>query len=139
MKKISGVLVMMVLVAGSVSAAELRQETDARRCSNKSLSGVYGFRFDGSAPFAFLTVGVNDFDGQGHFTATESINVGGVSVPSSFSGTYSINANCTGTLTAQFDNGMTGNLYLSIVHGGDDVYAMFTDPGVTAAGSFARQ
>jgi hypothetical protein len=72
-------------------------------CSNASVKGSYGFRFNGTilgGPFAgpATLVGIAKFDGAGNWTRTEIANVNGHPLPSeTVTGTYSINEDCTGS------------------------------------------
>jgi hypothetical protein len=55
-------------------------------------------------------VGVQTFDGSGKWTATESASFGAFVVRSvAFSGTYTLNADCTGSMTAKFPDGSIGH------------------------------
>lgn len=73
-------------------------------CSNVTLRGDYGFRIDGTilagpAPILLRGVAMTHFDGNGHLTQVDYATFNGVPRwPDwrSASGTYEVNADCTG-------------------------------------------
>ena len=79
----------------------------AQSCSNKTIKGDYGCSIHGSLifgatqlPFVGVTMGHND--GDGNSTGLEHVVVNGNSFDSGWdanSGTYTVNPDCTGTLT----------------------------------------
>jgi hypothetical protein len=103
------VLIMLVVGAAAlttVGAGYAKDEDAASRakCSESTLEGTYLFAYDGveikgndQRPFALA--GYDVFDGDGKVKTFFSRNVNGeVSRNESLSGTYSVKANCTGTL-----------------------------------------
>jgi hypothetical protein len=100
-------------------------------CSNSSLRGSFGFQFNGTVlgvgPIA--GVGVNTYDGVGSYTGTQTVNINGFPVPNQpTSGTYSVNADCTGTQTVSFPGGQV--VHLAFVLVGKQAYGLQMDPGV---------
>ena len=75
------------------------------KCSEATLDGIYLFAFDGSTiegkdqgPFA--VAGYDVFDGNGHVKSVDSFNANGsVGRKVHNSGTYTVKADCTGTVT----------------------------------------
>jgi hypothetical protein len=97
-----------LLAPGLSSAAE--PEMRGRTCSNGSLSGRFGYVTIGvllgspglPAEAQFRAVGAATFDGEGHYTLVEHTIINGTppAIPwISDTGTYSINPDCTGTMT----------------------------------------
>lgn len=80
---------------GKVHAGDRRD----RVCSEKSLRGSYGFYRTGTTSTGQLAaVGIIVFDGNGNFMATQTTSRNGVfNFDSSFSGTYEVAEDCTGT------------------------------------------
>jgi hypothetical protein len=78
-----------------------------RGCSNASLYGTFGYTATGAltAPPSlagpFATVGVQIFDGNGNTTATAWTSQNGSIVQVTIQGTYTVNSDCTGTMTLQ--------------------------------------
>ncbi len=135
----------MVALAATLASTSTSYRAHAQEgCSNHSLRGAYGFATDGQAfgpsgtEFAeFASAGRIVFDGQGNLAGheTESLN-GAISEPT-FSGTYSVLPDCSGT--AQIHNGQNASLRFMLVEGGQEVDVIDTDPGVVAAGQITRQ
>jgi hypothetical protein len=97
--------VVAVLAVGTGHATD-EKNTGAKKCSVATLDGTYPFAFDGveiqgnneQLPFAIAGYGV--FDGHGKEKSVVSSNFNGeVSRKESISGTYTVKADCTGTLT----------------------------------------
>ena len=79
------------------------------------------------------------FDGHGSLSGTSTADFGGLVSPVTFTGTYAVNPNCTGSLTV--DAGPNGTIHrdLVIVDGGNEVEFVSTDASVVIAGSMKRQ
>jgi hypothetical protein len=106
-----GVALILVVVGAAalttVGAGYAKDEDTARaKCSVATLHGTYPFAFDGvqirgnddQVPFAIAGYGV--FDGNGKEKGVVSSNFNGeVSRKEPISGTYTVKADCTGTLT----------------------------------------
>jgi hypothetical protein len=75
-------------------------------CSNSTLNGTFGFSFSGAAVIGRFegkpgaVVGLMTFDGQGHVTAVVTANANGTVLRRDTQGTYSVNPDCTGSITA---------------------------------------
>jgi len=70
-------------------------------CTNASVTGVWGFQI-GTA------VGQFTADGKGDITAgSDTVNQNGTIITQTFTGTYSVAANCTGSLTLNITGGGT--------------------------------
>ena len=104
------VLILLVVGAGAlttVGAGYAKDEDTARtKCSKATLDGMYLFAFNGveiqgndeQVPFAIAGYGV--FDGNGKEKGVASSNFNGeVTRNESVSATYTVKADCTGTLT----------------------------------------
>jgi len=109
------------------------------QCSNATLTGSYGFTQDGfgtrngraggpAVPSA--QVGVVTFDGAGNasFTTTSVFNSSGGEFFEAIPGTYTVNSDCTGTVTLE-DFGL--HFYIVTVGGGAEFFAIQTDIGTT--------
>jgi len=108
-----------------------------RGCSNASLNGTYAYTGTGvivsPAAFAgpFAEVGMQTFDGQGHTTATATASQNGGILQFTITGTYSVNPDCTGTLTLQVaPEGITVPVFIVIDNGWNEFQAIETSPGV---------
>jgi len=107
-------------------------------CSLKTLQGNYGGVWTGliypAAPpkqpqaigkfLPYDGMEVSSWDGAGNFSASDVFAVGGTpGQPATDQGTYTVNANCTGTLT--LTNGLTFDFIL--LHNGSEIRFAETD------------
>jgi hypothetical protein len=144
--RISRVLALFMIVIGGLGGGALADE-DARqgRCSNRTLRGEYGFAIEGellAGPKAgpLRGVAMTRFDGEGSLTQVDHVVNNGVPPAVQWrpsSGTYSINADCTGTATIQSNDGSPlVNLSLVVVKRGSEIHTVVEGPGaaVTSIG-----
>jgi hypothetical protein len=70
------------------------------RCSNRTLKGAYGIRFEGQKlnTGPFVSVSRVTFDGEGRFTTNEIGRFNGNLIQRTFTGPYTVNEDCTGFL-----------------------------------------
>jgi len=120
-------LVSPALAAMLVVCAAPRSQ--ARECSNATLKGAYGF----TAGSIILPAGTLrsaivrwQFDGNGNFTNVIIQNNNGTVVHATDTGTYAVNADCTGKI---FTDGSTKTGFeILIVDAGNEFYSVRTDP-----------
>ena len=85
--------------------------TNAQQCSTEGVAGEYGFTIAGTLLFptgAVQVAGVGKalLSPNGGFSATEVRSVGGGFANETLRGAFAVNADCTGTLTAEvFESG----------------------------------
>jgi hypothetical protein len=110
---------------------------DDKGCSVASLKGTFAYTGTGfnvaangvAAPFA--EVGVQTFDGAGSTTTTFSASANGNLFQISFSGTYTVNSDCTGTMTLLTPApNPTITLFFTIADNLNEFQAIETLPGV---------
>jgi hypothetical protein len=83
----------------------------AQRCSTAGVAGDYGFTIAGTllSPAGAVQVagvGKASLSANGGFSGTEARSVGGGFANETLNGTFTVNADCTGTLTAEvFESG----------------------------------
>ena len=130
----------LALAAGLIALAPGLCNAQTPRCT--TLIGTYAVAFSGMAvfppsttPTPFAGVAVVTYDGAGKWTGVESANFGGFVLRSApFSGTYTLNADCTGTSTAKFPDGSAGHSDFVLADSGKTMYAVSVDigpPGTT--------
>jgi hypothetical protein len=136
-KKISFALAVLALVGSGANA-----QGPGHRCSVDKLHGQYGFKIDGSnvtpAPGKIAAVGTQSFDGAGNFSATNYLSLNGVVGLYSFTGTYTVNPDCTGIVTAHFAGGITSSMYFVLVENGSRLYSISVDPGSIVTGVYTK-
>ena len=129
----------MVLAALVVLAAAKPALADSKTCSNATLNGNYAAVLTGfSGGFAFSALDLATADGNGNLTGTGTVNVNGtVSTGVPISATYTINSDCSGTVT--FSSGTTQALIVKT--DGSVVYIIRTGPpstGTVVSGTATR-
>jgi len=96
-----------LLMSGVPAMAQLENSSsfshDPERCSNKTLSGDYGFTIEGTILAANLPIrglALQHYDGRGHITQVDHVVDGGYPPPQEWTpgtGTYTVNPDCTGS------------------------------------------
>lgn len=85
-------------------------------CSNANLQGTYAFVSQSVGTAALSRMGLLNADGDGNYTETFTISQEGViSENQTSSGTYSVNADCSGNI----DLTLLGGTHLALLGGGD--------------------
>jgi hypothetical protein len=115
------------------------------RCTNRSLSGVFNAAESGSD---FTPAGVENgddslfftihFDGRGHEYGSSTTSFNGFSYPDTFTGTYHVNPDCSGSASNTFASGGSDHVNFVIVEQGSEVKFFSADPGVVFDGTMDR-
>jgi hypothetical protein len=117
-----------LLVLGLVSRGQ------AGECSNVSIKGTYGFSCEGTAvgvgPIAVIGVFTADGNGNGSEVQTISFN-GAISQGVPFTVTYTVNADCTGSLVATGFGSVFHNDFV-IDDNKKEIRLISTEPGFVA-------
>ena len=121
-----------VLALGTVPSAQAQN----RGCSNGIMKGTFTFWSTGSftAPPSLVEngaeVGTQTFDGTGGTTGSAMLSSNGTIIPVTWTGTYTVNADCTGTyslLISPFN--VTIRSYFVVGNNGTEFQAIETEPG----------
>ena len=126
-----------------------RAQAQAQGCSNDTLGGssfgytstgtllpIYAQHFAG--PFA--EVGTQSFNVNGNTQATATLSANGNIQQVTIQGTYTVNPDCTGSMTLYvlpFQS--TVHVYFVIDGGGAELRAIVTDPGVVESRVYGKQ
>lgn len=91
--------VMLALFAIPV-VAHANAAGNATHCSLATLKGSFGLVEEGtivvqSPPLLFVTSGIIFYDGHGKLSGSETTNLNGAPMPDTFTGTYTVNSDCT--------------------------------------------
>jgi hypothetical protein len=111
-------------------------------CSLRTLNGCYGFTFSGTilglGPIA--GIGVINYDGQGHATLTQTLNVNGSGgIRDAVTATYTVNPDCTGSEVVTQTDGSLTHIDFVIVNNGKEILTLPTDPGSVITGTAKKQ
>jgi hypothetical protein len=101
----------LMLIVAAVASAQ-----GHRGCTNKSLEGKWGYTESGTVipPAAFggatlaVAVGLYTFDGHGNVSAVQVSSAGGSVSDDTKLGTYTVDRDCTGTLTVDIVSSPSG-------------------------------
>ena len=106
-------------------------QAHAKRCSNTTLKGTYADKDTGTIINVgpFVGVNVDTFDGNGNMTISGTSSVNGNVFPGAETGTYQVNADCTGTYTVEDSFGDVFHAYFVIDDSGNELQIVITDPG----------
>ena len=139
----------MNFVSTAQAQEEIKSETEESslsrhfRCSNATLAGRYAVRGDGFVPggpppapmVPFAIVSMMTMDGAGNLSNKVTVSRNGQIQQNIDSGTYTVNADCTGTMTITI-SGPPFRLQFNLVVadlqgvGGKEFYFIGTDPSV---------
>ena len=122
----AGGVALILLVVGAaalstVGAGYAKDENASSRakCSVATLKGTYlfaqnGVEIKGNEQRPFALAGYDVFDGQGEVKGVDSGNFNGeVFRNDRFTGTYTVKANCTGTLTIRDGAATHGDIFIA--------------------------
>jgi hypothetical protein len=144
--------VLLVLAA----AANAQQPDEEKTCNNETLKGSYGGDISGTRPAPSVFPGVPGlqgqleqtvglilwvFDGKGGFTQSLSGKgtVAGPTLDLQVSGTYSVNANCTATVTSIIAGLPVAQIRMVIVNSGKEFRTFVVSPQAVMVVGHARK
>ncbi len=96
-----------LVVLSAAFLANTAPSAHARSCSLAGSAGKYGFTLTGvvilpTGPVPLAAVGRAVLDAAGNVTGTEARSLGGGFADETFTGSYTVNPDCTGTTTLNF-------------------------------------
>ena len=129
--RISLFLLTLALVASSTLTAH------ARACSNLTIQGTYAFTLHGTVflpdTSTLLIDGIakQTYDGRGNLTQLDAVATNGNMAPGwrPGRGTYSVNPDCTGTLTLSVPGLPDVHIQFIVAQSGNTIHDMVIDPG----------
>lgn len=159
--KVKAILASLVLVTallalsvdyyGGIASAKETVPT----CSVATLDGSYGNRFQflnlnpvtsvpanigDSTHIAGAGITIYTFDGAGNVSGPGIISFGGLVFPLDNTGTYTVNANCSGSLVFTFDPPLPDlPIEFVIVDDGNEIWTLSPTAGEIAVGIMKRQ
>jgi hypothetical protein len=121
--------VVTALALGIAPAAKAQN----RGCSNLTLKGTYADKDTGFITGAgqFAGVNIETFDGNGGLTGSGFSSVNGAISSGTYSGTYTVNPDCTGTYTVEFSGIPPIHAFFVLDEGGNELQVLITDSGNT--------
>lgn len=127
-----------LLSVGYVQVTSADVQHGKNTCSLKTLKGSYMYASSGTSSLSgaivdYSDAGIATYDGHGNFT--DSVSVNGDPTVSNYIGTYTVNRNCTGTLTYTTDD-THYNIFVS--PDGSILNFVQTDAGTNISGEEKR-
>jgi len=116
----------------------------AASCNLAMLNGPYSYNFngyltDGSSNTDLAVVGTINFDGAGKISGFDESVVGGQAEPlETFTGSYKVKPDCSGTFKANTTESGILHAFFTIDSSGNEIEFVDTDPGASFAGSAKR-
>ena len=140
----------VAILVASATLFALAESTSAhqdepRRCTVATLKGGFGYTVNGAltggpAPGPFVAVGRLLFDGSGNFENVRTISRNGVIARNARGiGTYTVEPDCSGTLTFTDGGVVTLSTDLVIDSNGDEFRMIATSPGTVLAVTGRKQ
>jgi hypothetical protein len=134
-------------IVPSVQAKDDDDDRDRcpRRCSTETLEGCYATNISGSivsnGPVGALAdVGVLTFDGDGNVSQVSTVSLNGTVLPGRIGmGTYTVNPDCTGSLTLHFPPAFESTSNFVIDNHGREIQLINTTAGRVLAGVAKKQ
>jgi hypothetical protein len=110
-------------------------------CTTRSIDGSYAYLVSGTNVGGGLVaaVGLVTTDGEGSLTANDTVSANGAIIRRTITGTYSVNGDCTGTVTFTDQFGLTTNLDFVLAEGRQELNFIQTDPGTVTTGIGRKQ
>jgi hypothetical protein len=114
-------------------------------CSKNTLNGRFAFTATGflvaPSPIAgsFAAIGVQSFDGKGNTEGASTVSVNGAAERVTLKGLYSVNPDCTGSMTLTFlPSGLVQHFDLIVSPNGTEIRGVRTDAGVVGTGVYRK-
>ena len=113
-------------------------------CSVATLKGPYAFKdqgfttpghtVNGPTIFPFAAMGVEAFDGAGNVSVSYTLVVNGTTAAGlTGSGTYTVNSDCTGSVSFTTGDAAGLTFNIAVIGGGTESFGIHTSPGITGA------
>jgi hypothetical protein len=132
--------VLLLLVTAASSAV-----TAHASCNDSTIKGSYAFTVHGqiftpNGPLLVDGIAKTTFDGNGNLTQVDAVAING-QIPLVWrpgTGTYTLNSNCTGTMTLVNQDQPPLHLAIVVSHSGDIIHTVVTDPGLAVTSDAER-
>ncbi len=113
-------------------------------CSTSTLSGTYFYVLGGSVQsqggyYAYAELGKLVANGQGNVSGQSQSSLGGVLTNYTLAGTYSVQGNCSGSMSLSVNGQAQSPISFQITNGGLAAVVAFSTPGEVVTGRAFRQ
>ena len=134
-----------IVVGGFILALRLASTPNVQAqvsCTSANFQGAYGYTFTGLTGFnalPFAAVGRLVADGQGVVSGAETDSSNGEIFQRTYTGTYKVNPDCTGSEVSIDNFGKTVKCDFVIVAGGKEIQVIETDRNTVVVGNLKHQ
>jgi hypothetical protein len=138
-----------LLVAAGLTLVRLGHPAKVRAqngCTNANVQGSFGYSASGFtlAPGTLIMVPLANTgrvmaDGAGNASGFDTLSVNGVIVKRTFSGTYSVKDDCSGSAVYMDSLGQKISEDFVVTNGGNQIAVVVTDPGTVISFTDVRQ
>lgn len=140
--RLSMVILLALLLQLPLTAATGSVQIGGGTCSNATVSGTYFYLLDGEVSsggevVAYAVFGKLIANGAGQFSGNDYESLNGQQASYSFSGTYTVQSNCAGSMTYTI-NSQTITLTFQVVNNGEDAFLAVSTPGTVVTGAAHR-
>jgi hypothetical protein len=136
----SRLLLTAALLLGAATSIQAQSSCDATSFNGAFGYSLKGYVYDSRGYLYYLgAAGRLVSDGAGNITGADTISYDGSIVRRKFTGTYSVNADCTGTLVLNADDTSITNADFVIVNDGKEVSLVETDANFVLNGELKLQ
>ena len=143
---IAALVIAAALVVGFQAQKAPRVVHAQTGCGLASLSGTYGFNFagvyfDSSGNTVYdSSAGLWTLDGQGNVTGKETDSFDGqIFRADTYTGTYTVNSDCTGSLTTNSQAVGPANYDFTLTNGHNQILLVENDSGTNITGQATKQ
>lgn len=138
------VLCLMVIAPTGIRVSPVVRAQD-KTCDATSLTGAFGYSLTGTVydqqyyTYLLGAAGRMTADGNGNLTGADTYNFDGTIAKRQYTGSYTVNADCTGSLSFTTTNGNATHADFAIVNNGKEVNLVQTDAGWILTGVMKLQ
>jgi hypothetical protein len=134
-------LILVVMAFAASSQVKAR----ARECTDSTIKGTYASTIHGQiltpgGPLLVDGIAKTTFDGDGELTQVDAVAINGniALVWRPGTGTYTVNSDCTGTMTLISTGQPTLHLAIIVSQSGNHIHTVVTDPGFATTSDAER-
>src|SRR5579864_918102 len=126
------------------------KKTPSSECSLETLKGTYSGVLQGTfvgqfpgfppPPLPWAEITTHIYDGEGHFTGENTAHLGGAIIRGTFTGTYTVNSNCSYSAELKTNTGVVINDVGTITGSGTfrEVQEIWSVPGTVVSGTLQK-
>jgi hypothetical protein len=134
------VVVVVVVMFAALSFTGGGPARAKQGCDAQTVAGTYGYVVSGTnlAVGLVSAVGQVTADGHGNLTGADTLSAAGTILRRTITGSYTVNAACTGQFTFTDNFAQTIHADVVLVHDGAEIELIETDPGTVITGNAKR-